>query len=324
MRRGLLVAVVALFGCGDDGGPGAPDGPAAGGADAPAGAADAPGGRSDAAAVVGCDPSLPPSPLDQTRTLEHGGLTRTYHVHVPALYDGTPTPLVLNFHGYFASASLQIDWSNLIEKSDATGFVVVHPEGSGTPQRWNAGNCCPDASNTVDDVGFTAAMLDDLARTLCLDPKRIYSTGFSNGGMFSYRLACELGDRIAAIAPVAASSVYAGCSPTRAVPVLAMHGTDDPVNPFVNGEGSAEIWRDLDGCTGDAVETFANGDTTCRTWETCAGGAEVTFCTVQGGGHTWPGGDVPESYIILQLGHTTTYLNATDAIWEFFSAHPLP
>jgi polyhydroxybutyrate depolymerase len=265
-------------------------------------------------------------PLDEERTIEHGGLTRTYFVHVPASYDGSPTPVVLNFHGFTSNAMQQLTYSMMIPKSDAAGFIAVHAEGTKpTPvsaQRWNAGICCPDGSSTVDDVGFVSAMIDDLSSRVCLDPKRVFSTGLSNGGMISHRLGCQLSDRIAAIAPVAGTLVFEPCEPTRPVPVMAFHGTLDPIVDY-NGtifNGAPEshtIWRDLDGCTGDPVETFNMGDSACSTYEACQGGAEVTLCSVTGGGHTWPGAD-------LDIGATTQDLDATDAMWDFFMRHPLP
>lgn len=314
-RSRPLLVVFSLFACGGDG--------REGGA-LPADSADAPGvadgaGGTDAATAATCQPGAARPPLDEMRTLEHGGLTRTYHLHVPAAYDGTPTALVLDFHGYVSNALQQADFANMIEKSDTAGFVTVHAEGTNNPQRWNAGNCCPDASSTVDDVGFVMAMIDDVSSRVCIDEKRVYSTGLSNGGMLSYRLACEHGDRIAAIAPVAASLVYFDCEPTRGVPVLHFHGTEDPLNAYQNAYDSVIWWKQAIRCAGPPSPTFMAGDTSCQTWQGCDDGGEVTLCTVTGGGHTWPDGDVPSL-----LGVTTHAIDATDAMWDFFAAHALP
>jgi polyhydroxybutyrate depolymerase len=169
-------------------------------------------------------------------------------------------------------------------------------------------------------------MIDALSAELCVDPARIYATGFSNGGFLSHRLACERADRIAAIAPVAGVMGMPSCTPSRPVPVLHFHGTLDTLVPF---EGSAQNgfpsvrdsfagWGERDDCTGEPAVTFAQGDTTCETYADCEGGAEVTLCTVTGGGHTWPGG-LP----IPGLGHTTSEIAATEAMWAFFAAHPI-
>jgi polyhydroxybutyrate depolymerase len=257
------------------------------------------------------------------------GEARTVRVHVPASYKAaSPTPLVLNFHGYTSSATEQETWSKMIEKSDKEGFIVLHPQGTGLLKGWNAGACCGDAqTKKVDDVGFTKAMLDEAEKRFCIDTKRVYSAGMSNGGFMSYRLACEMSDRIAAIAPVAGLSTVAPCTPGRPVPVMHFHGTADNVVPY-NGGGlagypkaadSIAAWAAINQCTGAPVETFNKGDARCVTHKTCAGGAEVTFCTLTGGGHTWPGGTP-----VPILGTTNKDISATDAMWDFFKAHPLP
>jgi polyhydroxybutyrate depolymerase len=140
--------------------------------------------------------------------------------------------------------------------------------------------------------------------------------------MMSHRLACQLSDRIAAVAPVAGTLVYQDCRPSRPMPVMAFHGTADPVLAYDGGifpgaPASQMRWHDLDGCSGDAAETVHMGDSSCSTYQTCEGGAEVTLCTIEGGGHTWPGADI-------LVGATTQDLDATDAMWEFFMRHPLP
>ena len=266
-------------------------------------------------------------PLDATWTIVAGGLERRFDVHVPASYDpATPTPVVFNFHGYTSNAAQQAFLSGMNAASDAAGFVAVHPQGTGATPSWNAGACCGSAAaDGVDDVGFVDAALDALEAGLCVDPDRVYATGFSNGGFLSHRLACERADRFAAIAPVAGVLGVATCTPARPVPVLQFHGTldslvpfgGDPQNGFPSVRETFESWAARDGCTGAPAVTFAEGDTTCESYASCDGGAEVTLCTVEGGGHTWPGG-VP----IPGLGHTTTAVVATDAMWSFFAAHP--
>lgn len=307
---GLLSVLLAA--CAGDPAPGAGDG-GGGGGGAPAGPCE---GKD---ALAG----------DATITVTAGGRERTFQLHVPPSYDpARRTPVVLNFHGYNMTAAQQQAFSLMGEKADAAGFLVVHPEGVGAPQSWNAGPCCGDASTQgADDVAFTRAILDWLDGAACVDRARVYATGMSNGGLMTHRLACELADRIAAVAPVAGPNVFADCAPSRPMPVMHFHGTADTVVPyggsamfgFPDVEEMIRAWADRDQCTGDPEETFRQGDSVCKAWTRCAAGAEVILCTVDGGGHTWPGG-VP----VAALGKTTTDLSATDAMWTFFERHPLP
>lgn len=268
---------------------------------------------------------LQAQPLDASWNVQF----RVVLVHVPASYDPTvPTPVVLNFHGYTSDAGQEELLSNMNAKSDAAGFITVYPNGTGTPQSWNAGACCGQASqDQVDDVGFVRTLIGELESKLCVDRQRVFATGMSNGGFLSHRLACELSDEIAAVAPVAGVLGIPDCAPARPVPVMGFHGTADPLVPY---DGSASLgfpsvpdtyagWAMRDGCTTQTMETYRNNDAHCSTWLGCAAGSEVTLCTVDNGGHTWPGG-MP----VPSLGYTTPNLSATDAMWTFFQHHPLP
>ncbi len=268
--------------------------------------------------------------LDEDFTIMVGSLMRSYKVHTPASYKPeTRTPLVLNFHGLGSNATQQEFFSNMIKASDAEGFIAVHPEGTGTTrQSWNAGACCDAAAMTgVDDVGFVKAMLDKLEADRCVDAARIYSTGMSNGGFMSHRLACELSDRIAAVAPVAGVNGMVTCNPTRPVPVMHFHGTMDMLVPYggMPSYGFPPVdqmigaWATRDACTDQPKETFMKGDATCMGRSACGDGAEVILCTIDGGGHTWPGG-----FPVASLGKTSTDLDATSAMWAFFKKHPMP
>ena len=262
--------------------------------------------------------ATPLGPGDHSQTLRHDGLIRSYLVHVPRKYDPQrPTPVLLVFHGAMTDAAITVRLTGINEKADREGFMAVYPNGTGRIEHmltWNAGNCCGAAEwNKVDDVGFTRAMLDDLAKVANVDTKRVFATGISNGGMMCYRLASELSDRIAAIAPVAGTMGLATCNPKRAVSVMHFHGTDDKFVPFKGGTSEPSLalielllrgsfdpglgqGRRLPGETRrqrTKPKKVDDGTTVQRkTYGPGKDGAEVILFVIHGGGHTWPGRDV--------------------------------
>jgi polyhydroxybutyrate depolymerase len=283
-------------------------------------------------------------PGDQTRTLQFGGLTRSYLVHVPPHHDAKkPTPVVLVYHGAMTDGQITVAFTGLNEKADKEGFIAVYPNGTGRFSRfltWNGGNCCGSAQwNNVDDVGFTRVMLDDLAKVVNVDTKRVFATGISNGGIMCYRLASELSDRIAAIAPVAGTMGTAACTPKRPVPVMHFHGTDDKFVPVKGGRGdrslaaiqfysvdrSIQSWVKADGCpekpaTTDEPTKFEDGTSVVRkVYGPGKEGSEVVLYLIQGGGHTWPGRDPRVQF----LGTSTKNISANDLMWDFFKRHPM-
>ncbi len=286
----------------------------------------------------------PLGPGDYIRSLQHDGRSRSYIVHVPLRYDAKqPRPVILAFHGALNNARQMIGFCGLSEKADQEGFIVVYPNGTGRLRRvltWNGGNCCMYARrNNVDDVGFTRCLLDDLATVVNVDAKRIFATGVSNGGILCYRLASELSDRIAAIAPVAGTMDMATCNPKRAVSVMHFHGTDDRFVPFNGGTTRASLrrveflsvrysiqeWVKANGCPEIPVVTVEptkceDGTTVQReTYGAGKDGAEVVLYVINGGGHTWPGRD-PE---VRLNGKSTKNISANDLMWEFFKRHPM-
>ena len=170
-------------------------------------------------------------------TLSHGGITRNYILFVPASYDpSTPAPLVFSFHGYSSNAALNMNYTGFTAIADTAGFILVHPDGtldgSGTPH-WNVGGWT--VGSQIDDVGFTEAMIDEISAGYNINANRVYSCGMSNGGYMSFKLACELSDRIAAIASVTGSmtpQISNACSPSHPTPILQLHGTADPTVPY--------------------------------------------------------------------------------------------
>ncbi len=288
--------------------------------------------------------ATPLAPGDHTRTLQHDGRSRSYLVHVPPKYDPKrPTPVVLVFHGAMTDAAITVGLTGLNAKADKEGFLAVYPNGTGRFEHmltWNGGNCCGAAQwNMVDDVGCTRAVLDDLAKAANVDAKRVFATGISNGGFMCYRLASELSDRFAAIAPVSGTMGTAACNPKRPVSVMHFHGSDDKFVPFNGGDGergppfvkffsvehSIQAWVKADGCPEKPVireeATKVDDGTTVqrKTYGPGKDGAEVVLFVIRGGGHTWPGQEMKIQF----LGKATKNISANDLMWEFFKNHPM-
>lgn len=282
--------------------------------------AGAEGGGSSTCTLAGLAPG------DHHVELDFGGQTRSYELHVPAdAPAGGVWPLVLNFHGLTSNATQQASFSQMSVTADAHHFLVAYPQGLG--DSWNAGICCGTSATTdVDDVGFARAVVADIAATTCVDDKRVYATGMSNGGFLSHRLACEAADLFAAIGPVAGVMGVDPCEPVRPVPVIHFHGTADGLVPYDGGGflGSPSVadtmqgWADRDGCTGAPKTTLQNGSATCQTWDACSDGVRVTLCTVEGAGHCWPGQS------LCPYGTSTTDISANEEMWKVFADFTLP
>jgi polyhydroxybutyrate depolymerase len=243
---------------------------------------------------------------DNRSELQQGANVRRYNVHVPSSV--TPderVPLVLDFHGNGSSGAQEQGGSGWQQKAEREGFIVVFPEGIGNG--WNVGNCCGRAlSENIDDVGFARAIVDAVSDAACIDPKRIYATGISNGAGLSHRLACEAADVFAAIAAASADLVTDPCTPARPISELSVRGESDRLVAYEGGntgstgwyspgaKGTLELWKNIDGCTGTPMTTLQY----CETFTTCSAGVEVTLCSLPGVGHILYdnalGFDVPE------------------------------
>jgi polyhydroxybutyrate depolymerase len=251
-------------------------------------------------------------------------------------------PVVLAFHGGGANADNMVFFSGLSEKANEAGFIVVYPNGTGRLQRmltFNAGNCCGfAAASNADDVAFTRCLLDDLESVANVDRRRVYATGMSNGAMMAYRVASELSDRIAAIAPVAGPMGTSECNPARPVSVMHFHGDSDEFAPFKGGKGrgpsgtdfysvqhSIDTWVAVNGCRATPTTTplpdREDDGTVVRKvcYDSGEEGAEVVIVVIEGGGHTWPGRE-PR---MQSLGVSTRDVSANDMMWEFFEQHPM-
>lgn len=266
-------------------------------------------------------------------SITHDGIQRDYIVYIPELYDGTTTvPLVLNFHGYGSNAAQQMFYGDFRDIADTEGFLLVHPEGTTFigDQFWNVG--FPGLSSTIDDVGFTEALIDELATLYAIDLDRVYATGMSNGGFMSFLLACQLSEKIAAVASVTGSmtqDTFDDCNAQHPTPVLQIHGTDDGVVLYNGNNLSIPIadvisyWVDYNNCETTPTTTtlpdvdVSDGSTVEHSvYEDGDNGITTEHMKVIGGGHTWPGS-------VINTAGTNQDIDASMEIWLFFSRYDI-
>ena len=268
--------------------------------------------------------------LDRTNgTIVSAGQKRTYLLHVPPTYDPTrPTPLVVSLHGAAAWPAQQMNLTRWNQMADKQGFMVVYPSGGGRIWHVDRG---PGRS---DDVQFIVDLLDTLQARYAIDSTRIYVNGFSLGGGMTFVLSCTLADRIAAVGMVAAAQTlpYSWCPDRHPVPMIAFHGTadmvpyqggpsPDPFNPLMFPDVRVWLanWARRNRCGPHAIETTIAADVTRLAYTRCADNAAVVLYTIQGGGHTWPGGKPLPAWL---LGPTSRNVDATSQMWSFFQQHP--
>ena len=261
------------------------------------------------------------------------GEKRDYLLYVPRSYDRSrPTPLVISMHGAGLWGAAQRETSQWNELADRRGFIVVYPSGVGGKgvRIWRT----EPGSGQMKDVRFISELIDTLKASYNIDPTRIYANGLSNGGGMSFVLSCTLSDRIAAVGMVAAAQItpWSWCTDHRAVPMIAFHGTADPEVPYKGGSSWisprpfpnvprwAANWARRNRCGPNPVESTVAADVTRRAYTNCADDAAVVLYTIQGGGHTWPGGTPLPKWFV---GRTTRSIDATSLMWSFFGEHPL-
>ena len=266
-------------------------------------------------------------------SITHDGIERDYILYVPEIYDGsTAAPLVLNFHGFGSSASQQMFYGDFRDIADTEGFLLVHPEGTTFigNQFWNVG--FPGLSSNIDDVGFTEALIDELATLYAIDLDRVYATGMSNGGFMSFLLACQLSEKIAAVASVTGSmtqDTFDDCNAQHPTPVLQIHGTEDDVVLYNENNLSLPIpdvisyWVDHNNCETTPTTTtlpdvdVSDGSTLEHSvYEDGDNGVTTEHMKVIGGGHTWPGS-------VLNTAGTNQDIDASMEIWLFFSRYDI-
>ena len=276
-------------------------------------------------------------PGDYDFSLQHGGLKRKYLLHIPSAYDkSNPTPLILAFHGGMGTAEIMAENYGLKQKSDKEGFIVAFPNGvsrlpSGKIATWNAGNCCGYAvESKSDDVGFVKAVIEDIRKKVNIG--KIFATGMSNGGMMSYRLACEMSDTFAAIAAVSGTDNYDECNPKKPISVMHIHGLKDDHVLFNGGCGPACIagsetefvsvqdtiskWVERNNCDKNPQGVAVNENAYYDLYSKCDGGVQVKLYVVLDGGHSWPGTE--KSPNPLEKSTSSQAISATDEIWNFF------
>ncbi len=311
---------------------------------------------------IAVEPNVSPStgcgaePLPAGRSvveLESGGITRTYVRYVPeGLKADQPAPMVIDFPAY-SPAALEESFSGLTKPdadgrvlADEVGAVVVTPEpvnGSGALLTWNY----VGTEGWTDDQALTTDVLDDVQGAACIDEDRVLATGFAVGAVFASIYTCDHADRVSVLATVSGLYSPADCDPSRAVPVISIHGTGDRFVPYDGGVGSgpaglgltpetiaglvfmaerpgavasSTAWAEHDGCDIGPAESTVNDEVTKQVWAGCADGSDVELVTIANGEHTWPGSVGMAAYEDL-LGPVSDAVDANELIWDFFDAH---
>ncbi|MBG16056.1 MAG: hypothetical protein CL853_06865 [Crocinitomicaceae bacterium] len=262
-------------------------------------------------------------------TITHDNLQRDYIMYVPASYNSAnPVPLVFCFHGYSSNANVNFNYTNFKGIADTAGFIVVHPQGTLLQgvTHWNVGGWT--LGSTVDDVGFTNALIDSISSNFSINPDRIYSTGMSNGGYMSFLLACQLSKRFAAVASVTGSmtpQTYNACNPQHPTPILQIHGTADGTVPY-GGNPSwtksidevLQYWSSFNNCNPTPITTnmpdlnaFDGSTVDYIIYSGGDNGTTAEHFKVIGGDHDWPGA----------FGNMD--INASIEVWKFFSKYDI-
>ena len=263
------------------------------------------------------------------QSIIHDNLQRDYIIHIPSIYNvSDPIPLVFCFHGYGGNANSILSYTIFNSISDTAGFIVVYPQGTllqGTPH-WNVGGWT--LASNIDDVGFISSLLDSLSDQYNIDDTRVYSTGMSNGGYMSFLLACQLSDRIAAIASVTGSmtiQTYNSCNPQHPTPILQLHGTYDQTVPYYGNpswtksiDDVLQYWVNYNNCNPSPttisipnINLFDNSTVERLTWENGGNSVVTDHLKVIGGGHDWFGA----------WGNMD--INSSIEIWKFFSKYDI-
>jgi len=268
-------------------------------------------------------------------TLVSLGKKRSYLLYVPGTYNpATPSPLVISLHGFAEWPAHQMQISRWNDLARQHGFIVVYPCGTETPLRWRIYGFSGSDTDLMEDVTFISDLITKLEIEYNLDPTRIYVNGLSNGGGMAVVLSCKLSERIAAFGSVSGAYPFSlsQCQPSRAVPAIIFHGTGDPIVPYLGGRSSASGFSlpsipdwvaDLAkhyGCANEPVKLPTAGAVHGIQFTNCVSNSDIVFYTIEGGGHSWPGGgSLPRAIV----GNTNHDIDATEMMWDFFHQHPL-
>lgn len=276
-------------------------------------------------------------------TIESQGTTRTAMVYIPNGYRAeAPPPVVITMHGAGGGAASMMDGNGWTKKADAAGFIVVAPEGLPprlhaasnfltNPRVWNSGQLRENSPRAkIDDIAYIRALLDELAKRVPYDNKRVYAAGHSNGGGMAFRLGAEMSDRLAAISTVAGQMAVEEPKPDRPLPTLYILGTEDPLLPLAGGESTLPWgkrttppvksflteWAEAIGCLPEPRTLSEDAEMEKVVYPSANDGPTLTVLYLKGHGHAWPGAN--RSLPARQIGPITSKLNATDIMWEFF------
>lgn len=261
---------------------------------------------------------------------------RTYWLYLPKDYSPTEKlPLIIQMHGFTLDGKFHMQYTEFNKVADTARCIMVYPNG--IDKRWNSGTFFFIQSG-VDDVGFLAELIDRIHLKYNIDLEKVYAGGYSAGGFMSYKLACDLSNRIAAIAPVVASMVYDNintCVPSRSMPMIACNGSSDPITPY-NGiplnfpsiDTIKKVWQEHNLCdVVPSIDTLPNLDNTDNsrvvtyTYNNCADNVTTKFYKILDGGHTWAGAP---NYFLGLIGNTNNDIKWSSLSWNFFKQNTIP
>lgn len=314
-----------------------------GGAGGAAGANTDGGNSSGGAAPTGDCPaqSLPVGESPIYTIMSANGITYTYSILVPPGYDPTkPTKTTIFWHALTSNPDQTRSLTDIDQQAANYGMIMVYPKSPDAS--WDAGGCCTQISGGKrrDETVFAKELIAQVESKVCVDKKRLYTTGFSNGGMLSHMFACKMADVFAASAPSSGALTIpeAQCTPSRPIPIYMINGTADPLVPYSTASGiigSISVtdtfanWGKLNGCTGTPVQTLMKGEVTCNTYQQCSAGTTSTLCTVTGMGHCQPGMKAESATNCLTvngiaLGPPNNDIDGTQKSLEFLSQQSMP
>ena len=263
-------------------------------------------------------------------TLAYGEISRTFILYVPSSYDSSSKqPLVFNFHGYSSNASEQMAYGDLRSQADANGFILVHPEALDDIYGRSYWNIKGWSTSVHDDVKFVENLINLLMDKYSINAERIYSTGMSNGGFFSFHLACNLSASFAAVASVTGSMTYEtfdNCNPRKPTPVMQIHGSLDATVPYKGLDALnmkpimdvMEYWKVSNGCDDyilslPGILPGTSSWTETYEYNNCLNNTQNVHLYVQGAGHIWPG----SRYSSIASP------DSSSRIWGFFSTYDI-